>query len=80
MKTIPQLPKPKYHGHWWLINRAILMIAIGIFSIWGLAYVSIPLFDAMRHVDRQAAAVILSAGLIGALGLVWFFAKVTGRL
>ena len=77
MKT---LNKPIYHGHWWLISRAILFIAIGIFSVWGISYVSIPMFAAMRHADRQAAALILTAILIGALGLVWLAAFVTGKL
>jgi hypothetical protein len=77
MKT---LQKPTYHGFWWLINRAILFIAIGIFSLWGVAYLSSPMFDAMRHVDRQAAALILAAGLVGALGLVWAYAFLSGRL
>ncbi|HMG89615.1 MAG TPA: hypothetical protein VK589_06135 [Chryseolinea sp.] len=77
MKT---LNKPIYHGYWWLINRAILFIAIGILSVWGIAYISIPIFAAMRHVDRQAAALILSAGLIGALGLVWLYSFLTGKL
>jgi len=77
MKT---LQKPIYHGFWWLINRAILFIAIGILSTWGIAFVSIPVFDAMRHVDRQAAALILFFGLVGALGLVWAYAFLTGKL
>jgi hypothetical protein len=77
MKT---LQKPTYHGFWWLINRAILFITIGILSVWGLAWVSVPMFDAMRHVDRQAAALILFFGLVGALGLVWLWAFLSGRL
>jgi len=72
--------KTKTHGLSWLSGRFFLVCAIGILSVWGLAYVSIPFFYWMDHVQRQAAAAYLFAFLCLCLGVVWLVAKLTNKL